>query len=121
MPDGVNRPQQTDKSATTRPGRSARGHGLAAKEQGVPAHVLLQVAAPTPLPELGTVSGVGGNEVVKYGRQVLDALASTVVRPLSQQARRGGGLGVDLSVGLRAGGRVGAAHGIHQLTGQAKA
>ncbi|MEU4803155.1 DNA helicase RecQ [Actinosynnema sp. NPDC023587] len=55
-----------------------------AKEQGVPAYVIFhdatlrQIAAngPGTLAELGTVNGVGENKLAKYGRQILDALAS---------------------------------------------
>ncbi|GAA4547163.1 DNA helicase RecQ [Amycolatopsis samaneae] len=54
-----------------------------AKEQGVPAYVvfhdatLRQIATdrPATLAQLGTVNGVGENKLVKYGQQVLDALA----------------------------------------------
>ncbi|WP_119731599.1 DNA helicase RecQ [Thermomonospora amylolytica] len=55
-----------------------------AKEQGVPAYVIfhdstlrdIALRAPTTLAELGTVSGVGENKLAKYGRQVLDTLAT---------------------------------------------
>jgi ATP-dependent DNA helicase RecQ len=55
-----------------------------AREQGVPAYVIFhdatlrQIAtqAPTTLAELGTVSGVGENKLVKYGQSILDTLAA---------------------------------------------
>jgi ATP-dependent DNA helicase RecQ len=54
-----------------------------AKEQGVPAYVIFhdatlrQIAtlAPSTLPELGTVNGVGENKLAKYGQGILDTLA----------------------------------------------
>ncbi|WP_433241095.1 DNA helicase RecQ [Streptosporangium sp. CA-135522] len=60
-----------------------------AKEQGVPAYVIFHDAtlreiatgAPSSLEELGQVSGVGENKLVKYGRQILDALAQDAVEP----------------------------------------
>jgi len=55
-----------------------------AKEQGVPAYVIFHDATlreiatvvPSTLDELGAVSGVGENKLVKYGQQILDTLAS---------------------------------------------
>ncbi|SDC24726.1 DNA helicase RecQ [Actinokineospora iranica] len=57
--------------------------GATAKEQGVPAYVIFhdatlrQIATevPTTLADLGTISGVGENKLVKYGQQILDTLA----------------------------------------------
>ena len=54
-----------------------------AREQGVPAYVVFHDAtlreiaatAPTTLPELGTVTGVGENKLATYGQQILDLLA----------------------------------------------
>ncbi|MFI0776613.1 DNA helicase RecQ [Streptomyces sp. NPDC021212] len=55
-----------------------------AKEQGVPAYVIfhdatlreIATALPSTLDELGAVSGVGENKLLKYGQQILDTLAS---------------------------------------------
>ncbi|QLH19902.1 DNA helicase RecQ [Streptomyces sp. Rer75] len=55
-----------------------------AKEQGVPAYVIFHDATlreiatvvPSTLDELGAVSGVGENKLVKYGQQILGTLAS---------------------------------------------
>ena len=55
-----------------------------AKEQGVPAYVIFHDATlreiatvfPRALDELGAVSGVGENKLLKYGQQILDTLAS---------------------------------------------
>jgi ATP-dependent DNA helicase RecQ len=55
-----------------------------AKEQGVPAYVIFHDATlreiatvlPSTLEELGAVSGVGENKLLKYGQQILDTLAS---------------------------------------------
>ncbi|MFI0817664.1 DNA helicase RecQ [Streptomyces sp. NPDC021098] len=55
-----------------------------AKEQGVPAYVIFHDATlrevatvfPSTLDELGAVSGVGENKLLKYGQQILDTLAS---------------------------------------------
>ncbi|WP_261950892.1 DNA helicase RecQ [Streptomyces nigrescens] len=54
-----------------------------AKEQGVPAYVIFHDATlreiallgPATTTELGTVTGVGENKLVKYGQQILDVLA----------------------------------------------
>ncbi|MEU0845060.1 DNA helicase RecQ [Streptomyces sp. NPDC005962] len=58
--------------------------GASAKEQGVPAYVIFHDATlreiatvfPSTLDELGAVSGVGENKLLKYGQQILDTLAS---------------------------------------------
>ncbi|MEV8064070.1 RQC domain-containing protein, partial [Streptomyces antimycoticus] len=55
-----------------------------AKEQGVPAYVVfhdatlreIAILSPTTLDELGAVSGVGENKLVKYGQGILDTLTS---------------------------------------------
>jgi ATP-dependent DNA helicase RecQ len=55
-----------------------------AKEQGVPAYVIfhdatlrqIAIERPATLAELGGVSGVGENKLAKYGRQILDTLAT---------------------------------------------
>ena len=57
--------------------------GATAKEQGVPAYVVVhdstlrEVAAraPASLADLGEISGVGENKLAKYGQGVLDAVA----------------------------------------------
>jgi ATP-dependent DNA helicase RecQ len=55
----------------------------AAKEQGVPAYVifhdstlrLIAASPPSTLDELAAVNGVGETKLVRYGQQILDALA----------------------------------------------
>ena len=57
--------------------------GATAKEQGVPAYVILHDATlreiatrgPSTLAELGTISGIGENKLARYGEGVLAALA----------------------------------------------
>ncbi len=56
----------------------------AAKEQGVPAYVILHdatlrqiaVRAPVSLAELATVSGIGESKLTRYGQQILDVLGA---------------------------------------------
>jgi ATP-dependent DNA helicase RecQ len=56
----------------------------AAKDQGVPAYVIVHDATlreiatvlPSNLDQLATVSGVGENKLAKYGQQILDTLGA---------------------------------------------
>ncbi|GAA4537354.1 DNA helicase RecQ [Pseudonocardia xishanensis] len=71
--------------------------GATAKEQGVPAYVIFHDAtlraiatlAPTSLPALGTVNGVGENKLAKYGPGVLAAVAGSDPAPSDPGASRG--------------------------------
>ena len=57
--------------------------GATAKEQSVPAYVVfhdatlraIAVAAPSTLPELAGISGVGESKLAKYGESILELLA----------------------------------------------